>query len=411
MKTIDKTLIIGINLGDYGSTGNIMRNSLEYSAKNGNYDYLVIVPRNGKDNSYSYMETPLSLFEKVLFHRILHEQNRPDGFYETPYTLRIINKIKKESRKYKNCFVHLHNIHMAHIDLRLLFNYLAKEKRVKKVFYTLHDEWSYTGGCYCAHVSNCDEWIKGCKIKCPQLYGKNSFPVSKQWKLKRKCCNILRNKLTIITVSRWLKNNVSQSFLKDFPTILNYGETSLDPFVNHSTKEKLKHKLGLDNKKVLLSVSAYWNDWKGVKYIYQIADKLPNNYVFLIIGGTLEKKHKNIIHIPNISQKELVTYYSIADVYISTSQNEALGLTTCEAQLCGTPVVAFGHTAIKETIIDGKTGIIVGEDNNVNKMIKSIIYIIENKPFKKENIIANGEEFKKFEHAKRMLEIYNYYNS
>ena len=53
MKAIDKTLIIGINAYDYGSTGNIMRNTLEYANNNGNYDYLVITPHN-KGNKYTY---------------------------------------------------------------------------------------------------------------------------------------------------------------------------------------------------------------------------------------------------------------------------------------------------------------------------------------------------------------------
>ena len=117
-----------------------------------------------------------------------------------------------------------------------------------------------------------------------------------------------------------------------------------------------------------------------------------------------------IIHINSINQDELPSYYALADVYLSVSQSETLGLTTCEAQMCGTPVVTFGHTAIKETIND-KTGIIVGEDNDIPRMIKSIVKVVENNPFNKKDIIINGNRFKKFEHAKRMLNLYNQYNN
>jgi len=83
MEIKKKTLIIGINLGDFGSTGTIMRNSLEYAHENGDYDYLIIVPKSeGKPNTFSYLENHNSLLDKLdrhLFHRSVHN---PDGFFE-----------------------------------------------------------------------------------------------------------------------------------------------------------------------------------------------------------------------------------------------------------------------------------------------------------------------------------------
>lgn len=412
MNQINKTLIIGINLGDFGSTGNIMRNSLEYASENGNYDYLIIVPRNsGGTNLYAYQEKELNFLQKVIYHRVLKQpKKKPDGFYETPYTKRIVRKIKEEIAKYRNCFVHLHNIHMANIDLRILFKFLKKEQKITKVFYTLHDEWSYTGGCYYSNYVKCDKWKSECEGKCVQGYAKHNFNTQKQLLLKKKFTLLLKEKLILITVSKWLKNNVESSFLSNVPALINYGETSLDPSrINDLVIEKIRNELNLNNKKVVLAVSAYWNEWKGLKYLYNIADQLPDNYVLLAIGGKIDD-HRRIIHINSINQDELPSYYALADVYLSVSQSETLGLTTCEAQMCGTPVVTFGHTAIKETIND-KTGIIVGEDNDIPRMIKSIVKVVENNPFNKKDIIINGNRFKKFEHAKRMLNLYNQYNN
>ena len=77
------TLIIGINLGDRGSTGSIMRSSLEYAAENGNFDYLVIVPKEeGKPNSFGYLKCKNSIVDKLDRHFFHRSINNPDGFYE-----------------------------------------------------------------------------------------------------------------------------------------------------------------------------------------------------------------------------------------------------------------------------------------------------------------------------------------
>ena len=410
MEGSKKTLIIGINLSDSGSTGNIMRNSLEFASKNGNYDYFVIVPKDlGRPNTYGYKDKKLNIIQKVIFHRILNQsQNNPDGFYETPYTKRIVKKIKKISKSYSNVFVHLHNIHMASIDLRILFNYLKRGKKISKVFYTLHDVWPMTGGCYCFNYNKCVGWkeerCKSCRFNGVDFNTKKISP-HKVYELKQKYMILLKEKLVLITVSNWIMKMVNQSFLKECKRVINYGECSMT--ANPIITEDIKANHNLKSKKIVLTVSAYWNDWKGYKYIYEIAKKLPEDYVVMVIGGKFDTGNfKNIIHIKSVPNEDLHNYYSAADVYVSTSQDESLGLTTCEAQLCGTPIVCFGHGAIKETVTE-KSGIIVGEENDVNKMVKAIKYIAEKKPFNKGDIISSGKRFQKFEHARRMLEIYN----
>lgn len=404
MEKLNKTLLIGLNLGDHGSTGGIMRNSLEYASENGNFDYLVIAPhKEGHPNCFGYLdENPF--LDRVDRHFIHRSKGLPDGFFDYRVTKRIIRKIKKVSKQYSKTIVHLHNIHMAHISFPVLFKYLSKSKI--KVIYTLHDCWSFTGGCYHYNFVGCNEWQNGCKCKCCQNYDTKRISVEKNYNFKKKYTSLFNeNQLTIVTVSNWLKEEATKSFLSKYKIIVNYGETN---FVSRKEPDnELKEKLALTNKKIVLAVSAYWNDWKGQKYLFEVGKLLPENYVLLVIGGSLNcSEFKNIIHFRSVKQDELASFYSIADVYLSVSQSETLGLTTCEAQMSGVPVVCFGHTAIKETITE-KSGIIVGEDNNVGKMVESIIYAVENKPFKKEDIIESGNRFKKYSSARRYFEIYN----
>lgn len=400
---LDKTLIIGINLGDFGSTGNIMRNSLEYAHEHGDFDYLVMVPKDeGKPNTCDFGNTN-TFFQKLINHLFLKPWLKPDGFEDYFSTKRLIRKIKIESKKYKSTIIHLHNIHMCHIDLRILFKYLKKQKF--QIFYTLHDAWPFTGGCYYYNFCGCDKWKTGCKGECLQNYSTKHFNTKKMLMLKTKFTSMLINKMTLLPVSNWLNNELNFTFLKDFRRIVVFGETSIRPLKCKDLK--LQHNLGLKNKKIVLTVSSYWNEWKGKKFIYLVADKLPKDYIILAVGGTLDtKSHSNIICVGDVNHDALSHYYSLADVYMSVSQSEALGLTTCEAQICGIPVVAFGHTAIKETFIHNKTGILVGEENDIDKMVSSIVYVVEKKPFDKKNIVKQGNKFAKFSTAKCYLKLY-----
>lgn len=395
-------IIIGINLGDFGSTGNIMRNSLEYASLHGDFDYLVIVPKsNNRSNTFTYFDKNnfIDKIDRRFFHRTI---GNPDGFFEYRATKRIINKISCVSKHYKNTIIHLHNIHMAAIDLRFLFSFLSRTKCIKNIFYTIHDSWPYTGGCYFYSHINCNKWKNGCVGFCAQNYG--NYDISHLWGLKRKYTLLLKGKMTLLPVSNWINKEINDSFLHDFNRIVIYGETNIQ---NLGYKdEKLVNKYNLRGKKIILTIAAFWDPWKGANYVCEVGRLLPEDYVIIVIGKSFNHKlDKNIIHIDYVSTEELSHFYSIADVYMSTSQSESLGLTTCEAQICGIPVVAFGHTAVKETITP-KTGIIVGEDNDTQKMVEAIKKVIKEKPFDKNEIIKNGFRFSKYMCAKAYFELY-----
>ena len=57
--------------------------------------------------------------------------------------------------------IHLHNIHGFYINTELLFDYMKKHD--KKVIWTLHDCWPFTGHCAYFDYIACDKWKTGCK--------------------------------------------------------------------------------------------------------------------------------------------------------------------------------------------------------------------------------------------------------
>lgn len=58
----------------------------------------------------------------------------------------------------------------------------------------------------------------------------------------------------------------------------------------------------------------------------------------------------------------LVSVYSQAKALVYAPLQEALGLAPLEAMACGTPVVAVGEGGVRETVVDGVTGLLVKRD-------------------------------------------------
>lgn len=91
------------------------------------------------------------------------------GFGSKKATKKFIGWVKE----YDPDVIHLHNIHGYYINIEVLFDYLRTCG--KKIIWTLHDCWSFTGHCVYFDYVDCDKWKTGC-FDCPQkkrISGKN----------------------------------------------------------------------------------------------------------------------------------------------------------------------------------------------------------------------------------------------
>ena len=254
-------------------------------------------------------------------------------------------------KKIRPNVIHLHNIHGYFLNYPILFDYLSQADT--PVVWTLHDCWTFTGHCAHYDYAKCGRWKAECH-DCPQ---KKSYPISllvdrsrQNFKDKKHWFTSLRN-LTLVPVSKWLEGEVRQSFLKELPIETIHNGVDLEVFKPSSMQKEV---FGLSDKFVILGVASVWNSRKGLADFILLRERLPDNYVIVLVGVS-EKQIKQlpsgIIGIPRTNTiQELADYYSMADVYVNTSVEETLGMTTIESLACGTPAIVYDATACPETV-------------------------------------------------------------
>lgn len=68
-----------------------------------------------------------------------------------------------------------------------------------------------------------------------------------------------------------------------------------------------------------------------------------------------------VLFLGKVSERELKTYYELADIFLSMSEHEGFGVPLLEAMKAGVPVVAYSSSAIPETM--GGAGILLSQKN------------------------------------------------
>ena len=347
------------------STGRIVSDLKKTLTKNGNECRVAYGEKNSiADVDDYHIGFEISRYTHAVYARLFDAS----GFGSKIATKRFLSWVEN----YDPDIIHLHNIHGYYLNIKLLFNFLRNSG--KKIVWTLHDCWAFTGHCAYFDYVNCSKWKKGCYC-CPQ---KREYPTSllldrskTNYEIKKNLFSGIDN-LTLVTPSIWLSDLISKSFLKNYKkAVINNGIDTETFYPRQDYPVIVEH---FNNKKILLGVAAVWDRRKGLNFFLDLASKLSDDFQIMLVGLTekqIRSLPSNVIGISHTDSKEqLACLYSSAFAFLNPTLEDNYPTTNIEAIACGTPVIAFQTGGCPEVVTE-RTGAIVRK-GDIDGMLKQI---------------------------------------
>jgi glycosyltransferase involved in cell wall biosynthesis len=125
---------------------------------------------------------------------------------------------------------------------------------------------------------------------------------------------------------------------------------------------------------------------------------------FISVSKKLQKMgKKNVEFLGRVPDGELWNLYAQARGFIALARDEDFGMTVVEAQAAGTPVIAYNGGGFRESVVDGKTGILINRTDK--KAIEQAIARFNKIKWDKQAIVNHAKSFGK-ERFKKQIKNY-----
>lgn len=163
----------------------------------------------------------------------------------------------------------------------------------------------------------------------------------------------------------------------------NYKSEILKKPVNYEKKLILRKQLGLNYKRLYISVGSFTSR-KGFDILLNAINSLPLNedICYIFIGGGEEKeKYERFININKLhnvklldfmSKEELLKYYDASDLFIFPTRYDIWGLVINEAMARGLPIISTNMCMAAVELVNKENGLII-KNNSVDSLKKAIL--------------------------------------
>lgn len=241
---------------------------------------------------------------------------------------------------------------------------IGKIAQIAPLLWTVRDMWALTGGCH--YTEGCEKYYSNCGA-CPHLGSSQEVDLSRRiWQRKNKSWRGID--LTIVAISEWLADCARNSSLFN-----NHRVEVIHNALDENKYKPLDKKFARDvlglpqDKQIILfgAISAIKDKRKGFDYLLEALKKIDPTHqdqVELVVFGASQGDNSLGLQMKThffgrlYDDVTLALIYSAGDVMIVPSLQEAFGKTAMESLACGTPVVSFNSTGLKDIVDHQKNG-------------------------------------------------------
>ena len=340
----------------------------------------------------SMTQTAKSLFKLKIFNRLNYQYNKKhvkNGYFHFDYhgqSYSDVEWIKKAD---------IINLHWVNEGIWSKKFVKEMSKLNKPIVWTLHDMWTFTGGCH--YDRFCGKYVEGCR-ECTFLQGRGDVALLAS---ETKCRQIKELNIQMVGCSRWITGEYNKSYIGKSSN--SKCLTIPNPISNKSfhimDKMNCRELLNLPKDKKLIAfgaVASTSDERKGFKYLREALKSLnPNEYELVVFGCTSYNEIKEFkVHcVGNINDDiHLAMIYNSSDCFVAPSLQENLANTVVEALSCGVPVVAFDIGGMSDLIQHKKSGYLAKAYNSV-ELLNGIKFCINNSVIMSRNAIDFTEKF------------------
>jgi glycosyltransferase involved in cell wall biosynthesis len=238
----------------------------------------------------------------------------------------------------------------------------------KKVVWTLHDQWPFTGGCH--YTAGCSKFQEVCS-PCPQLK-LDPWDVPAVLQCDKELCFSSPN-LVVVCPSDWMADCARKSRVfrnNEIVTVRNPINHEIFSPLDSDDRFTMRSELGVGPTDLLVCFGATTGGEKRKGYGYlrnaatAVHREMPSGsrLIVLTFGQNAEKIVElgpNHIDFGKLdSDAAIAMVLGVSDIVVIPSQEDNYPNVMVEAMACGTPVGGFAVGGIPELVVDGQNGVL-----------------------------------------------------
>lgn len=215
----------------------------------------------------------------------------------------------------------------------------------------------------------------------------------------RDICNLENSQISVLPTG--LKEESYYGELRNAKLLREkYNTTDCPLFISVS---RLAHEKNIP---FLLHTLAYYKMLYKKPFRMLLVGEGPNREEYENMVHTL-RLDKEIIFTGLISNEELPDYYRAAELFLFASKTETQGIVILESMAAETPVIALNATGVKDLVVNGVNGYLVGEE--VSEFAEKIHQVMQNNELRAElnkGAFETASSYREDRIAKRAAAVY-----